>query len=129
MAVLAASGTSAAPFSVRPGDTITVSATDTTSASSATITDKTTKATDTIKGAGDGATAAYAGTDGVETNGTIRDGIPRFTSVAFTSVSVGGRSLASVKPSEVERVNGKTVQLLPTAMTGGTAFKVVFKHL
>jgi hypothetical protein len=114
-------------FTVKPGDTVVVSVSQTASKSLATVHDLTSGMSKTLSGAGGDATQALVGDGGV-TFGGVLGGVPRFKSYPVSSASVGGQALGSVNPVSVERVNGKIVQLVPTAITGGNAFKVVFKH-
>jgi len=67
------------------------------------------------------------GTIGVADNG-VPGGVPKFKTLPFTSVSVGGKSLGSLKPVAVDRYSGKILQLEPSAITGGNAFNMLFKH-
>lgn len=115
------------PFTVQPGDTLTVTASDATTETSATVKDVTTGSTDTASGPGEGALSAYAGIFDVGANGA-EWGVPTFMKVPFSLVRAGGHALGLTRPAEVERVNGTTVQLVPTAITGGNAFAVLFKH-
>jgi len=114
-------------FTVKPGDTIVVSVSQTAGKSVATVHDLTSGMSKTLSGAGGDATQALVGDGGV-TFGGVLGGVPRFKSYPVSSASVGGQPLGSAHPVSVERVKGKTVQLMPTAITGGNAFKVVFKH-
>jgi hypothetical protein len=62
-------------------------------------------------------------------NGSVELGVPEFTSNAFTSASVDGTPLGSFTPrTKYERVKGSTVQLVPTSITAGENFNVLFKH-
>jgi hypothetical protein len=120
-------GTQTVPFAVKPGSTLVVSVSETTTKTSATVHDVTTGLSKTLSGAGDDKTQALVGDGGAYFDG-IEGAVPTFTSYPVSSVSVGGQALGSVHPVSVERVKGTTVQLVPTAITGGNAFKVVFKH-
>lgn len=117
-------------FTVKPGDTLVVTISATTNKTSATVRDVTAGLSRTVSGAGGNNTQALVGDGGVYFSGIPGpvEGVPRFKSYPVSSASVGGRALGSVHPVRVERVKGKTVQLVPTAITGGNAFKVVFKH-
>jgi hypothetical protein len=117
-------------FTVAPGNTLVVSVSETTSKTSATVHDVTTGMSKTLSGAGNNKTQALVGDGGVYFDGIEGpvSGVPTFTSYLVSSVSVGGRALGSVHPVSVERVHRTTVQIVPTAITGGNAFKVVFKH-
>jgi Peptidase A4 family len=120
--------TQTALFTVNLGDTMAVSISETLKGgTSEKVTDVTTGATASPTGAGGGPTGVFAGTLGIVINGSYL-GVPTFTNVPFSAVRIGGKTLGSVKPAELERVSGKTVQLVPSAITGGTAFKVLFKH-
>jgi hypothetical protein len=129
-AAVAVNGTQTIPFSVKPGDTLVVSVSETTSKTSATIRDVTTGQGKTVSGTGNDKTQALVGDSGVYFSGVPGPvaGVPRFKSYPVSSVSVGGQALGSVHPVRVERVKGTIVQLVPTAITGGNAFKIVFKH-
>jgi hypothetical protein len=123
-------GTETTPFTVKPGNTLVVSVSETTNKTSATVHDVTTGMSKSLSGAGNNKTQALVGDAGVYFDGIEGPvaGVPTFTSYPVSSVSVGGHALGSVHPVPVERVKGKTVQLVPTAITGGNAFMVVFKH-
>jgi hypothetical protein len=114
-------------FTVNPNDTVTVTVSETATKTLVTLKDVTTGSAASTPGPGGGVTSTLAGTVNASING-VDVGVPKFKSDSFTAVSIGGHPLGSVKPTEVERVNGKTVQLVPTAITGGNAFSVVFKH-
>jgi hypothetical protein len=117
-------------FTVTPGNTLVVSVSETTNKTSATVHDVTTGLSKTLSGAGNNKTQALVGDGGVYFDGIEGPvaSVPTFTSYPISSVSVGGQALGSVHPVSVERVNGTTVELVPTAITGGNAFKVLFKH-
>jgi hypothetical protein len=129
-AAIIINGTQTVPFAVKPGDTLVVSISATTTETSATVRDVTAGLSKTVSGTGGNKTQAFVGDGGVSFSGVGGPvaGVPRFKSYPVSSVSVGGQALGSVHPVSVERVNGKIVQLLPTTITGGNAFKVVFKH-
>ena len=129
-AAVTINGAQTALFTVKPGDTLVVSVSSTTSKTSATVRDVTAGLSKTVSGTGNDKTQALVGDGGVYFSGISGPvgGVPKFKSYPVSSVSVGGRALGLVHPVPVERVNGKIVQLVPTAITGGNAFKVVFKH-
>jgi len=130
-AYITINGTQTTVFAVRPGNTVVVSISESSSKTSATVHDVTTGQRNSLSGAGSDKTQVLVG-DGGFFFGSLGlndlGGVPKFKSYSVNSVSVGGRALGSVQPVLVERVKGSTLQLLPSAITGGNAFKVAFKH-
>jgi hypothetical protein len=130
-AYITINGTQTTVFAVQPGNTVVVSISETSSKTSATVHDVTTGQLKSLSGVGSDKTQVFVGDGGwfigsLSLNNLV--GVPRFKSYPVNSVSVGGQALGSVQPALVERVKGSTLQLLPSAITGGNAFKVAFKH-
>jgi hypothetical protein len=113
-------------YNVVPGDTITASVSETVGGTLVTVADHTSGATQTVTGPGGGETSAWigasAGTDGAQID------VPAFKPDPFTNATIGGKPLGSVHPAEMEMVSGAIVRVEPSAITGGSAFKMVFKH-
>jgi hypothetical protein len=130
-AYITINGSQATVFAIKPGNTVAVSISETSTKTSATVHDVTTGQRKSLSGAGSDKTQVLVGDGGFFFGGLgLNDlgGVPRFKSYPFSSVSVGGQALGSVHPVLVERVKRSTLQLLPSAITGGNAFKMAFKH-
>lgn len=118
-------------LAVAPGDHMTVTVSETTASTTVTMKDVTTGATQSLTGTGSAMTQALVGDNGMHLiiNGILQPilPVPVFTSNAFSAVKMGGQPLGATA-IKVERLNGTVLQLAPGALTGGTAFKVLFKH-
>jgi len=118
----------ATSLTVSPNDKIAVTVRETSAGSKVTLKDVTSGVSRTSTGAGGTATKWFIADDSL-LSGSVELAVPKFTSNAFTSASVDGTALGSFTPrTEYERVNGSTVQLVPTSITVGENFKVLFKH-
>jgi len=115
-------------FPVQPGDTMIVAASESSDETQVSVKDVTShQSNEASQPSGDGVFNPLIGTIGVADNG-VPGGVPKFKTLPFTSVSVGGKSLGSFKPVAVDRYSGKILQLEPSAITGGNAFNMLFKH-
>ncbi len=113
---------------VSPNDEIAVTVKESATSSKVTLDDITSGTTQSSGGSGGIATKWFIADDSL-VSGSVELGVPTFTSNAFTSASVDETALGSFTPrTEYERVKGSTVQLVPTSITGGQSFNVLFKH-
>lgn len=112
---------------VSPGDLVKVSVSETTKGTSVSVNDLTAKTGDHATGKGGALTAFLVGTAAISQNNT-QFGVDPFTTVHFSRVTFNGKPLGSYRTIASERVRGKTVQIVPTAITNGRGFKLVFKH-
>jgi hypothetical protein len=114
-------------ISVTPGDTITVTASETLKLTELKIKDNTTGATNALSGTGGAVTNILIGDEAL--NGPYNNIPPsRFTIEPFSKVTVGGKSLGSVNATPANWVNGKTTWLSTGAIQGGNAFTIKFLH-
>jgi hypothetical protein len=125
--------------SIKPNNLISVSGSMSATATKVTFTDKTTGVTKSVSGKGD--VAAYASV----TAGPIHEppvtgvllGVPKFTTLTFTSVQVNGANLGTYTSATglyefIRTTNGSappsgTIQILPGAV-GTASFSLVWKH-
>ena len=129
----------ALPTTVSPGDALTLSLSMTPSQSTSTFTDHSTGRTITESGKGIAANAAYIGTNTIFTanTGTVYP-FPKFSPMSFTGVQVSGEKLSSFNASTglseyIQTTNGDappggTIQMLPSALTKSSSFKITWKH-
>lgn len=111
------------------GDVIKVYTNVTATATTVKVTDVTKGVTKKLSGPGATPSAAYIGDSDWNSSGTLL-GVPSFGKLSFTQCSVGGKTLASWKPGEYQRVNGSgVVQIATGALAStGTAFPTTYKH-
>ena len=116
---------------VLPGDALSASATAVTSSSfKLVISDSTQgwtfKTTQTLSG------AALSSAEVIAEAPSNQSGIlplANFGTVNFSSSMVNGKSIGSFSPTEIVMVtSGGTVKAQPSALSGGTAFSVTWKH-
>ena len=116
---------------VMAGDAFSASATSVTSTSfKLVISDSTQhwtfKTTQTITGAALSSAEVIA--EAPSSGGSVLP-LANFGTVHFTSSMVNGKSLGSFGPTEIVMVtSGGTVKAQPSALSGGTAFSVTWKH-
>ena len=91
------------------------------------VNDVTAKTGDHATGKGGTLTAFLVGTAAISQNNT-QFGVDPFTTVRFSKVLFNAKPLGSYRTIASERVHGKTVQIVPTAITHGRGFTLVFKH-
>ena len=108
-------------FTINPGDTITVTASETVAGATVTVKDLTSKASGTDTGAGDGVTSTLVGA-------YASPPIPTFTKASFSKVTVGSTGLGSNNPVELEMVSGTLVLMAPNAISNGKSFAVLLKN-
>ena len=116
---------------VKPGDAFSASATSVTSTSFKLIISDSTqhwtyKTTQTLTGAALSSAEVIA--EAPSNSGGVLP-LADFGTVHFTSSMVNGKSLGSFSPTEIVMVtSGGTVKAQPSALSGGTAFSVTWKH-
>ncbi len=125
--------------SIKPNDLISLSGSMSATATKVTFTNKTTGVTKSVSGKGD--VAAY----GSVIAGSVHEppltgvllGVPKFTTLTFTSVQVNGANLGTYSSATglyefIRTTNGSappsgTVQILPGTV-GAASFSLVWKH-
>lgn len=116
---------------VHPGDALSASATAVTSSSfKLVISDSTQgwtfKTTQTLSG------AALSSAEVIAEAPSSQSGVlplANFGTVHFSNSMVNGQSIGSFSPVEIVMVtSGRTVKAQPSALSGGTAFSVTWKH-
>jgi hypothetical protein len=113
---------------IRSGDQMTVSASETSSGTSVTVTDLTHRASKTTTGPGGAVTSTAIGDGGVLSNGVLV-GVPPFGKLAFSQCYVNGASLGSTAPTAFDRVKGTTLQIKTAPLNAlGNKFTTTFKH-
>ena len=122
-------GTETKSFAGTPGDTYSVSVSETTTASKVTVKDVTHVASKTSTGAGGAVTQTQLGDDSIDFNG-VQGGVPTFTSNAFKAGKIDAGTVGAASPTAFNMVNSSNVVLILTGAlnTTGNGWKETFKH-
>jgi Peptidase A4 family len=114
-------------MTITPGDKITVKIAYG-AKTKVTLTDDTTKASDTVTGKKTAGLSAYLGDTGLTINHKAL-GVDKFTKTSFSGAEVNGKTIADEKPARYNWVdNKKNVLVAPSALTHAGAFTTTFKH-
>jgi hypothetical protein len=115
-------------FSVRPGDTVTASASETASLTDVRVQDVTSGAINEVTGRGGSVTSALVGESANTDNaGNFIPPAP-FTADRFTDVKIGSHFIGLLSPVAVEWVRGNLTLAKPGRISGSRSFTVTFKH-
>ncbi|HEY0387585.1 MAG TPA: G1 family glutamic endopeptidase [Gaiellales bacterium] len=116
-------------MAIRPGDTVTASVTTTGNGSfTLSIRDATTGAsfTTTQKLKHAKLASAEVIAEAPSSGGVLP--LANFGTVNFTAATVNGQSIGSFNPDRIDMVSGSTTKASTSALSGGTAFSVAWKH-
>jgi hypothetical protein len=125
--VVIVNGTETNGFTLTPKDKVTVTVTMSKKKTTVSIKDATSSAHKKVSGKGGKGNYVEIGCQGIAF-GSTSVGVDPFTKTVFTDGSVNGHTLTKEHAYAVERVNGKTVQIVPSALSHKKDFHVTFTH-
>jgi hypothetical protein len=116
-------------FAATPGNTYSISVSETASASSVSVKDLTTKKSVSSKGAGGSVTEAFIIDDAIDF-GTTEVGVPTFTNHSFSAATIDHAAVSNAAPTAYNRVNSSNVVQIVTGPLNkaGNGWKETFAH-